>query len=113
MKLNELKRLAKLKHFNEFSKEELIYSFGLYDKALIDLAGIRFTECNNQMFEATALVSIDVEMLNSFLFDEDPIMLPCPSCGKRDAVLNTKPMYANGMLGKDGKPTIIDNPKRK
>ena len=31
---------------------------------------------------------------------------PCPSCGKRDAVLNTKPMYANGMLGKDGKPTI-------
>lgn len=31
---------------------------------------------------------------------------PCPSCGRNDAVLNTKPMYANGMLGKDGKPTI-------
>ncbi len=30
----------------------------------------------------------------------------CPSCGKRDAVLSTKTLYANDMLGKDGKPPV-------
>ena len=30
----------------------------------------------------------------------------CPSCGRNDAVLSTKPMYDNDMLGKDGKPPI-------
>jgi len=76
MSLNRLKKLSKLKHISDFDSCSLITDFALYESAVIDLRAVVLTECE----EPRAEVSSDIQMLQHFLLDENPIMLPCPEC---------------------------------
>lgn len=81
MSLKKLKRLAKLKHISEFSAETLITDFGLYESALIDLRAVSLEEEDEPRIE----VNPDVKMLQQFLLNKNPILLPCPECEKEIA----------------------------
>lgn len=79
MSIYRLINLAGLNHLSEYSVEDLITSFGLYQKAIINLKDIRIPEGNTDEY---VLVSKDVERLNELLTSKSNIMLPCADCGE-------------------------------
>ena len=81
MSIYRLTNLAALKHLSEYTVEELITSFGLYEKAIINLKDVRIPEKVNG-FDEYFLVSEDVERLNNLLSPANNIMLPCADCRK-------------------------------
>lgn len=81
MSIHRLTNLANLKHFSEYTVGELITSFGLYQKAIINLKDIRIHEEDDDN-EGYVLVSKDVERLNELIASKNNIMLPCADCGK-------------------------------
>ena len=44
MSLDRLVSLSKLKHISDFSAEELVTDFGMYEKVIIDLSQIHIEE---------------------------------------------------------------------
>lgn len=85
MSLKKLKRLSKLKHISDFAFQSLIADFGLYESAVIDLRAVILAECDEPRVE----VSSDIKMLQQFLLNKKPIMIPCPEC-EREIAFNPK-----------------------
>lgn len=110
MDVKQLKRYAGLKHLSDFSDRELILSFALYENALIDLSGIRLVNSVGTPYESEILVSEDVAVLNHFVMDETPIMLPCPECKREQAfsvVGWTNPRIVPETEGEDDAPPRV------
>lgn len=86
-KINRLIRLKNLKRLNEFSIEELITSFGLYESAIINLRDIgdEFRNGNQDVSQNPPHVEVgaDLVLLNRFLTEDYKHMLPCPSCQQK------------------------------
>ena len=87
MSIYRLTRIAELKHFSEYSIADVVTSFGLYQKALINLKDIRIPENDDDGY---VLVSKDIERLNELLSSTNSIMLPCADCGKEQAFVPRK-----------------------
>ena len=85
--IRRLKKLKKLKRLSEFTVEELVSSFGMYESAIINLSEICIIEetKETEREEPHVEVSLDIKALNKFLFLDEAIMIPCPDCGREQA----------------------------
>ena len=110
MSIHRLIRLAELKHLSQYSVEELITSFSLYQEAIISTKNVRIHEENNGD-DGYVLVSEDVERLNELLAHQSNIMLPCADCGKEQPFVPQRwgnPQKMQGpLIDKSGKTKNI------
>lgn len=94
-KNNRLINLKKLKRLSEFSIEELIISFGIYESALVYLRDVDYLKpYEDERISTDELphvnVSPDVDTLNKLLTENSKYMLPCPVCLREQPFNPTK-----------------------
>ena len=84
-KMNRLIKLRKAKRLSEFSVQEIVTSFGMYESAIIYLRDVKCVKSNESEDLSSdeqphIYVSPDVAVLNTLLTGNSKYMFPCPSC---------------------------------
>lgn len=95
VQFEQIKKILNRRHLSEFSLEQLFTDIGLYEDVLIDCFPTKTspTYISEDNLVEELIVSDDVVAFNELWASKEPVLLPCPCCGKSEMTFNLKPAY--------------------